>query len=121
MNNLWGLLDKTSFLILCFAFDDELSFKSLENYLTEYQKHNYLGDVLLIGCKSDVDNYKVKEDAVFEFARKNGLKYFTTSSKSNQGISELIDRIPKIIEQNLLLQKKKIIKKEEQGSSCLLQ
>lgn len=109
---------------MCFAYDDEESFQKLDFFLREAEKVSFEGDIFLVGCKSDVQIKVVKEEKVVEFARKNGMKYFKTSSKTGEGVKDLIEKTPKIIESylNFILTSEKVEKKVEKSSwECLTQ
>jgi len=66
--------------LLCFDLNDRDSFLELENWIRLFREN--LGEILiiLIGTKSDLDNFKVNREEIREFMKKNEIYHFFLSS-----------------------------------------
>ena len=84
-------------VLFVFAYDDELSFDHIEEWLTIFKENSSENEnipLYLIGNKFDVENKKITNDSIEELKNKIGINNFAkTSAKSNFGIDELINEV----------------------------
>lgn len=116
--------------IIAFDVTDENSFKSNRLWLKEFEyRLSYRPCFILVGTKCDKDQRLVTEDEGNECARLFNMKYFETSSKTNQNITEafnyLIREVIKAQQDGKFIVKEKPKmeapkKNETKGESCIL-
>ncbi|TNV75885.1 hypothetical protein FGO68_gene9052 [Halteria grandinella] len=80
-------------VLLCFDLTDEDSFKNLNFWLTDLQKHAPEKVCkMLLGNKADLCTTdqvrKVPYDVAAQYALDNGMQYFEVSAKTNENINE---------------------------------
>ena len=80
--------------LLVYDITDRESFNELESLFQYIIENLELQLVYLIGNKFDkIDERKVKEEEAIEFAKKNNMRYFKISCKTNSGINELFEEL----------------------------
>lgn len=85
-------------VILLYDVTNEESFKGLTSWLTEIRNNsNKDVSIILVGNKIDLDDRKITKEVASEFAIKNGLFYFETSSKDGINIDVPFDNVAKDI------------------------
>lgn len=81
-------IKETSFVMVCFDFSNPKTFLEVESVIKELKNQEYSHQILLIGCKSDLDRF-VEKEKIERLCQIHNLKYFETSSKTRNGIEEL--------------------------------
>lgn len=83
-----------SVLLYVFSLDDEKSLKDVDNWFQSLKKYSNFS-ALLVGTKSDLSESRAVDDATVEaFASSHGnMKSFIVSSKSGEGLSDLLEEI----------------------------
>jgi small GTP-binding protein len=80
--------------IITFGLDDTNSFYNVKEFIDNCQKfanQNIL--MILVGTKSDLRDKSVTSQMINNCVNEYNIKYFETSSKTNQGINELFEYI----------------------------
>ena len=82
-------------VIICFDLTNTNSFKNVKMWLESiYQHADENIAKILVGNKADMtDERMISEHDAREMARQNNMKYFETSAKNNEGISELMTEL----------------------------
>ena len=81
-------------IIVCFALDNEKSFKNVSEWLNTIHEENAKISIVLFGNKCDLkDKRKVSEEEAKSFADQHGIPYFETSVKDNINLEEGLDKI----------------------------
>jgi len=74
--------------LLCFDLNNVNTFDTIEEWVKEILKFEFEGTVLLVGCKSDLEQ-KVNQKEIEMLSGKYGMRYFKTSSKTGDGFKKL--------------------------------
>jgi len=83
-------------VILLYDVTNEDSFKGLNSWLTEIRNNsNKDVSIVLVGNKIDLDDRKITKEIASEFAIKNGLFYYETSSKDGINIDVPFENLAK--------------------------
>ena len=82
-------------IILVFDLTNRKSFEDIDIWLNLIKEKLTNKNLVLFGNKCDIgkEQWQVTRKEVDEYAKKNNLKYFETSAKTNQGIYEGISYI----------------------------
>jgi len=120
-------------IILVYDITDEQSFKDLENWQNEVEKHASTNVVrLLVGNKCDLDkDRRVTFEQGKNLAAQLGIKFVETSAKTSTNVEETFYTLAKQIKENVVLndskdgqteQPKRLLDKSEevrpQQTSC---
>jgi small GTP-binding protein len=85
-------------VILLYDVTNEDSFKGLTSWLTEIRNNsNKDVSIVLVGNKIDLNDRKITKEVASEFAIKNGLFYYETSSKDGINIDVPFENLAKDI------------------------
>lgn len=84
-------------LLLVYDISNKKSFKSLSDFMSNIDKKAKNAVKFLIGNKSDIEDRQVPREQAEDFARKNGMRYFECSAKSNIGINEVFIEMVKAL------------------------
>ena len=85
-------------VILLYDVTNEDSFKGLTSWLAEIRNNsNKDVSIVLVGNKIDLNDRKITKEVASEFAIKNGLFYFETSSKDGLNIDVPFENLAKDI------------------------
>lgn len=85
-------------IILLYDVTNEESFKGLNSWLTEIRNNsNKDVSIVLVGNKIDLNDRKITKEVASEFAIKNGLFYYETSSKDGINIDVPFENLAKDI------------------------
>jgi len=91
-------------IILVYDITDEQSFKDLENWLSEVEKHASANVVrLLVGNKCDLEkDRKVTYEQGEKLAKQLGIKFLETSAKNSTNVEETFLSLAQQIKQNVV-------------------
>ncbi len=84
------------------------SFDSIDNWIKQINENSQLNiSKILVGNKCDKEKERVikREDAE-ELAKKYDIKYFETSAKTNEGVTEVFKHIALELSSNLTVEEK---------------
>ena len=85
-------------IVLVFSFTDKRSFEKLDYWLEQIKNESKDMPVVLFGNKCDEEERReVSKEETQQYADKNGILYFETSSKNNIGIKEGFKTICEIV------------------------
>ena len=74
-------------IMLCFDLNSHDSFEKVNKWHEEIKKHATSHcDILLIGCKSDMEHNVTKEEINYYLSQNKGLQYVATSSKTGENV-----------------------------------
>lgn len=79
--------------LLVFDLTRAQSFMELDSWLNEFVTEAPLNpSIVLLGNKSDLkDLIEVENDEILSFANEHGLKYFSTSAATGDGVEEMLN------------------------------
>ena len=77
-------------VIIAYDVTDKASFENMNYWFQDFEKYSLsYAKRILIGCKNDLENEReVDKEEGIEFAQRQGLKLFETSSKTANNIDE---------------------------------
>lgn len=86
--------DAMGFLLM-FDLCHEESFVNVRSWLSQLHTHAYCEDptIILIGNKSDLEERQVDEKAARDLAESLGIKYFETSAKTGENVTEAVEAL----------------------------
>ena len=92
----------THIFVICYSIDDKSSFESIKikwlSLINEYKSENTRYTVI-VACKDDlVDQAVVDENKAQDLADEINAKFYPTSSKTGDGVSELLSELKKLAE-----------------------
>jgi small GTP-binding protein len=87
-------------IVVCFDLTNRMSFKKVEKWMKSISDHNEKEKchlILLVGNKCDKESI-IEKSEIDELIEKHQTKYFQTSAKTKEGISELFRFVAKTLE-----------------------
>ena len=103
------------------------SFKNLQSWIDEISRYTTKTTMFLVGTKSDlIDRIVVTDEMIQTFAKQRNLVYVKTSSKTNEGVSDVFNKVAQSFVNERVGQENSIICKNPlvinpqpvQGSKC---
>ncbi len=82
------ILNNSQGIALVYDISDRNSFDNIEYWLEAIRERTVDVPIALFGNKCDIEERKVSEEEGKELAQEQGMLFFETSAKNNQGVTE---------------------------------
>lgn len=106
--------------LICFDLTSYDSFKALDSWHKEFITEAAPNPILiLVGTKNDLsDDFQIEDEEIENYASKNGFKYFSTSSKTGDGVQPMLDCLIQMLPEFDDNVTTNVIVQDEEKKSC---
>lgn len=106
--------------MLVFDLTNARSFMEVDSWLDEFITEAPLNpSIVLLGNKSDLkDDIEVENDEILSFANEHGLKYFSTSAATGDGVAEMLNYFLSILPKSNTVDTTNLEPQKEESGCC---